>query len=122
MQAYLHRTVLNLACLVMLSYSGIALAEVSDKEPAVGLFWQVGILSALLCLVGTRIRPWLGMLCFVPAAIWFLDLFLEIHSPDVGAHLRLEQGIDYFIHAYAAFAIILCGLVVGYIWHRKSPD
>jgi hypothetical protein len=116
-----HRRLLKLAWSALLVYPGIVLAEVSDKEPAVGLFWQVGILTALLCLVGARIKPWLGMLCFVPGAIWFLNLFLEIHAPDIAPHLRQEQGIGYFIQAYVAFAITLCGLIAGYIWHRKSP-
>ena len=119
MRHSIFRNVLKLACSVMLSVPVTALAEVSDKEPAAGLFWQVGLLSSLLCLVGARIRPWLGTLCFVPAAIWFLSLFLEIHSPDVSPYLRLEQDIGYFIHAYAAFGITVCGLVAGYIWHRK---
>lgn len=56
------------------------------------LFWRVGVLATLLCLVGARIKPWPGTICFVPAAIWFLNLFLEIHSPEVNAPSATGKG------------------------------
>lgn len=112
-----HRAILTLACF----YPAALLAEVSDKEPDAILFWQVGVAAALLCLVTARIRPWLGAICFSPAAIWFTSLFLEIHSSDVGPYLRLEQGSVYYLQAYAAFGIAVSGLVIGYYRHRSKP-
>jgi hypothetical protein len=112
-----HRAILNLAVLTVLVYPATVFAEVSDKEPSADLFWKIGLTVAIVCFVGTRIKPWLGIICF---ALWFGILFLELHSPDVGAHLRLEQGAAYFLQAYAAFGLPLCGLLAGYLWHRKS--
>ena len=97
-----------------------ALAEVSDKEPAIHLFWTVGLTAALLCLFASRLNPCLGVLFLVPAALWFISLFLEIHSADVGPYLRLEQGAVYHVQAYAAFTVVLFGFAAGVIWHRRS--
>lgn len=101
-------------------FPGFALAEVSDKEPSVHLFWTVGLIAGLLCLYSARLKPWLGALVFVPAALWFISLFLEIHTADVGPHLLHEQGMAYYAQAYASFAAVLCGLILGFIWHRRS--
>ena len=113
------RALLALACL---AWPDVLLAEVSDKAPAAGLFWQAGLIGALLCLFAARLKPWLGAICFIPTAIWFATLFLEIHSTDVGPYLRLEQGDGYYLQAYAAFALVLSGLITGYLWHRRGPS
>lgn len=55
----------------------------------------------------------------MPVALWFISLFMEIHSADVGPYLHLEQGTVYYVQAYAAFAVVLFGLIVGVIWHRR---
>ena len=115
-----HHAILNLAILAVLVYPATVFAEVSDKEPSADLFWKIGLAAAIICFVGARIKPWLGIICFLPAAMWFGSLFLELHSPDVGPHLRIEQGSTYFLQAYAAFGLSLCGLFAGYVLHRKS--
>lgn len=112
------RILLTLACFACPS---IVMAEVSDKEPVAVLFWQVGLAAALLCLFTARLRPWLGAVCFAPAAIWFASLLLELHSPDVSLYLRLDQGNGYYLQAYGAFALAVAGLVAGYLWHRSKP-
>lgn len=114
------RAVLTVGLLALALLPGVALAEVSDKEPAVQLFWTVGLVAAFLCLLSARFKPWLGVVVFAPAALWFTSLFLEIHSADVGPYLRLEQGTAYYVQAYAAFAVVLFGLIGGVIWHRQS--
>lgn len=119
MLCHSHRAILTLACLF---YPAVLQAEVSDKEPSAVLFWQVGLAAALLCLFTARFRPWLGAICFAPAAIWFSGLFLEIHSPDVGPYLRLEQGNGYYLQAYAACGLVVSGLIGGYFLHRRKPS
>lgn len=119
MRHFIHRAILNLAVLTVLVYPAIVFAEVSDKEPSTDLFWKTGLAAAIVCLVGARMKPWLGIICFLSAAMWFGSLFLELHSPDVGPHLRTEQGSAYFLQAYAAFGLPLCGLLAGYVWYRK---
>lgn len=114
-----YRTILVRTSFVILLYPGSVLAEVSDKEPTAGLFWVVGLVAAMLCLFGARVRPWLGLLFFMPVVFWFSSLFLEIHSPDVGPHLLREQGAVYYWQAYAAFGAALCGLILGYFWHKR---
>ena len=117
---FTHCAILKLAVLSVLVYPATIFAEVIDKEPSADFFWKIGLAAAIVCFVGTRIKPWLGVTCFVPIALWFGSLFLELHSPDVGPHLRIEQGTAYFLQAYAAFGLPLCGLLAGYVWHRKS--
>lgn len=114
-----HCAILAQLALVTLLHPGAALAEVSDKEPTSGLFWTVGIGAAVLCLLGTRIKPWLGAAIFVLAVLWFISLFAEIHSPDVVPHLLQEQGAGYYWQAYAAFSVVVGGFVTGYFWHRR---
>lgn len=114
------RTLSSLVFCVTVSAPGIVFAEVSDKEPAAQLLWGVGLATALLCLLVSRVKPWLGLLFFAPAALWFASLFMEIHSADVRPYLHLEQGSAYYVQAYAAFAVALCGLIVGIIRGRCS--
>ncbi len=114
-----HRAVLTHVALAILLHPCAALAEVSDKEPTAGLFWAVGLGTAMLCLFGTRIKPWLGAAIFVLAVLWFISLFLEIHSSDVGPHLLSEQGAIYYWQAYAAFGAVVGGFVTGYFWHKR---
>lgn len=110
----------DIACLYFLLYPGILLAEVSAKELTVDSFWIVGIAAAVLYFVCARFKPRLGVVAFIPAALWFVSLFLEIHSPDVGPHLRLEQGSGHYTHAYIALALAACGLAAGYTRHRHQ--
>ena len=117
-----YRAILARLAFVVFLYPGSALAEVSDKEPTTNLFWTVGIVAALACLFGTRMKPWLGAVLFAPTALWFISLFLEIHSSDVGPYLLSEQGSAYYWQAYAAFGIVLCGLVIGYAWHKRPAS
>jgi hypothetical protein len=117
---YTHRAILKFAFLSVLVYPATVFAEVSEKEPSADLFWKIGLAAAIICLVGARVKPWLGVTCFVPVALWFGILFQEFYSFDVGPHLRIEQGTAYFLQAYAAFGLPLCGLLAGYVWHRKS--
>lgn len=115
----INRAILRPVLFLLMLFPSTVLAEVSDKEPAAQLFWTVGLAAALLCLVAARIKPWLGFLFFVPAAVWFASLYMEMHSADVGPHLRLEQGAVYYWQAYAAFAVVACGLALGWLWHRR---
>ena len=115
-----HRAILKLAFLSVLVYPTTVFAEVSDKKPSADLFWKIGLAASIICLVGASVKPWLGVTCFVPVALWFGILFQEFHSFDVGPHLRIEQGTVCFLQAYAAFSLPLCGLLAGYVWHRKS--
>lgn len=117
-----HRAVLARVSFAFFMFPGSVLAEVSDKEPSVDQFWTVGIMAALLCLFGMRIKPWLGIVFFAPAALWFTSLFLEMHSADVGPSLLKEQGTAYYWQAYTAFGAVLCGLVIGYVWHKRAAS
>lgn len=114
-----HRAILALTCLF---YPTVVLAEVSDKEPTAILFWQVGMSAALLSLFAARLSPWLGAICLTPAVLWFANLFLEMHSPDVGPYLRLEQGSGYYLQAYAAGALAVSGLAAGCFWHKRLKN
>lgn len=115
-----HRAILRLAGIAAALAPALAFAEVSDKEPVAALFWTVGAVAGPCCLLLARLKPGLGLLSFVPALLWFVSLFMELHSADVGPHLLREQGMGYYLQAYAAFGLIVLGLTIGVIWHRKA--
>jgi len=71
-----HRAILKLPVLTVLVYPATVFAEVSDMEPSADIFWKTGLAAAIVCLVGARMKPWLGITCFVPVALWFASLFL----------------------------------------------
>jgi len=114
-----HRTLPTVVWLTAL-YPSSAFAEVSDKEPAATLFWTVGLTAALLCFLLTRLRPWLGKAVFLFASLWFVALFWEIHSPDIRLHLQREQGVIYYLQAYAAFVAVVCGFALGYRRRKRQ--
>ena len=118
----IQRTVTAVLDIAFLTHSSYALAEVSDKEPSVAFIRELGLTAAILCLVAARMRPWLGSTCFVPVAIWFASLVLEIHSLDVGSYVLVEQGAASCQHTYASLAIVVVvvGLVFGRIWYRHK--
>jgi len=89
-----HCAILKLSTLALLLYPAKVLAEVSDKEPSADFLWKISLAAAIICFVGARIKPWFGIICFVHVALWFASLLLEIHSPDVGPHLHIEQGFS----------------------------
>ena len=112
---------LSRALIVAISifYLPCAFAEVSDKVPTLPLIWGVAIASGLICLMATYFRRWLLILVVFPA-VWFLGLFLEIHSPDVGPAILVEAGRGYIIHAYlAALSVIALG-VLGWILNAQK--
>ena len=109
------------AALALLIIPSVLFAEVSDKEPTFDLFWKIGLTTAILCLIVARIKPWLGVICWIPAAIWYASLFLEFQSADVGPHLRSEQGYIYFLQAYMSCTLALCGLLAGCVLHHRKP-
>ncbi|MCA1855987.1 hypothetical protein LE190_08630 [Massilia oculi] len=99
---------------------GAALAGVSDKLSAPDLFWVVGLAASTVCLVGARLKPWLGAACFVPAALWFIGLLAELHAVDIASHLVAERGPGYYVQAHAAFGLVCGGFAMGWRWHRRS--
>jgi len=54
------------------------------------------------------------------ASLWFVTQLLEIHSPIMYRNLLAELGIAYFLHVYAAFALVWCGFLCGWCWHRRK--
>lgn len=68
---------------MLLLAPGLAFAEVSDKEPTLGLIWAVGAFSALLCFMGARLQRWLAPVVGALPLLWFVSLLMEIHASDV---------------------------------------
>ncbi len=108
-----------LIALVAIFYLPSAYAEVIDKVPNLSFIWGVAIASGATCLVATYFRRWLLILAVFPA-VWFLNLFLEIHSPDVGPALLIETGRSYIAQVYlAAFSVIALG-ALGWVLNTKK--
>ena len=112
-----------LIVVIAIVYLPCAYAEVSDKVATLPLIWGVAIASGLICLMATYFRRWLLISVAVPA-VWFLGLFLEIHSPDVGPAILIEAGRGYIIQAYLAalsvFALGVLGWILNAQKHRTS--
>lgn len=104
---------------LLLTCPCIAYAEVSDKEPSFLCIWMTGLGAALLCMLTGRLRRWLVPVAAAFPALWFLSLFLEIHSADVGPALYAEQGGMYYLHAYLALGVMACGAAWGWQYGRK---
>ena len=108
-----------LIAFVAIFYLPSAYAEVIDKVPNLSFIWGVAIASGVVCLVATYLRRWLLILVVFPA-VWFLSLFLEIHSPDVGPVLLIEAGHSYIAQAYlAALSVVVLG-VLGWILNARK--
>lgn len=97
----------------------LALAEVSDKVETTVTIWTAGVVAALVCLAAGYFRRWLLLpLAAVPFA-WFVALYFELNSTDIGPALMAEQGIGYFIQAYLAGAVFLLGCALGWFARRR---
>jgi purine-cytosine permease-like protein len=100
----------------------LACAEVSDKVPSSLYIWTVGGASAVACFLGASYQRGLLVIIAPFPALWFISLFLEIHSSDVGTTLYQEQGLPYYIQAYLSFALSVFGAGAGWLLNRwRSP-
>ena len=109
----------TLVLLLTTFYLPSAYAEVIDKLPTLQFIWGVAMASGVICLVAAFVQRWLLILVALPG-IWFFNLFLEIHSADVGPALLAEAGPDYIVHSYlAAFAVIALG-VLGWVLNTQK--
>lgn len=100
-------------------YLPCAYAEVIDKVPTLSFIWGVAIASGVVCLVATYFQRWLALLIAFPA-MWFLNLFIEVHSPDVGPALLIEAGRGYVTQAYLAALSVAALGVLGWILNAQK--
>lgn len=103
----------------LLTFPCIAYAEVSDTVPSSLHIWMIGLGAALLCALAGRLRRWLVPVAGIAPAFWFLSLFMEIHSPDVGPALYVEQGSRYYLHAYLTLTMLAGSAVWAWLNGRK---
>jgi hypothetical protein len=111
---------LRLVAALALFLPALAFAEVSDKEYGIGTIWLVGFAAAAVCFVGGYFRRWLLIPLAVVPLVWFVGLFLELHSSDVGPALLHEQGIGYYVQAYLAGVVFLLGCALGWGGKRRK--
>jgi hypothetical protein len=91
-----------------------AFAEVSEKIPAEGLIWTVGIAGGLLCAAAGYWKRGLILVAVLLPALWFISLLLEVHSPDISPAIYNERGPGYYLHAYAALLVVVVGAAYGW--------
>ncbi|OFZ70683.1 MAG: hypothetical protein A2Z01_01210 [Betaproteobacteria bacterium RBG_16_58_11] len=108
-----------LIVLVTTFYLPSAYAEVTDKVPTLSLIWGVAIASGAVCFIATYFRRWLLILAAFPA-VWFLTLFLEIHSSDVGPAVLIEAGRGYLVQAYLAALSVAALGILGWILNAQK--
>lgn len=99
---------------------GLALAEVSDKEPTSGFLWSAGLMTALLCFIAARFKPWLGILIVTVFAVWCATISVEIHSNAIMPYLIAEQGVGYYVQAYLASGLPFIGGGLGILDKRRT--
>lgn len=116
---FLRKSLSVVILLATICFPGIACAEVSDKTPSLQYIWIVAISSGLVCLAAAYIKRWLLFFVAVFPLVWFVSLFLEIHSPDVGPALLAEAGYSYFVQAYLAIFVVCVLGTVGWLLHKK---
>lgn len=118
-----HRSVSKEVIVVLLLLMpALAYAEVSDKEPTVLYIWSVGAMAATVCFIGAYYRRWLLALLIPLPLLWFVSLFLEIHSDDVGAALYQEQGFIYYLQAYLSLLLFVLGCGVGWFLNKRQKN
>ena len=106
--------------LVLLAVPTAAIAEVSDKEPTLLWLWGLGATAAIICCIGACFCRWLIPVLAAYPFLWFVSFFIEIHAPDIGHALYLEQGILYYVQAYLSFILFLSGIILGLaLNHRR---
>lgn len=98
---------------MLLLAPSLAFAEVSDKEPTIGLIWAVGAFSALLCFMVARLRRWLAPIVGALPLLWFVSLLMEIHASDVAPYLYAEQGLGYYVQSYLSLGLLIGGMGAG---------
>ena len=106
----------------LLLMPALAYAEVSDKEPSALYIWSVGAMAAAVCFLGTYYRNWLLALLAPLPALWFISLFLEIHSADVSVALYQEQGLLYYVQAYLSLALFVLGGGAGWFLNKRRKN
>lgn len=117
-----YRSLFKKVIIALLFLPILAYAEVSDKEPSVLYIWSIGAISAAVCFFGAYYRRWL-LAVLVPApALWFVSLFIEIHSTDVGLALYQEQGIVYYLQAYLSLLLFTFGSGIGWLINGKRKN
>jgi hypothetical protein len=95
-----------------------ALAEVSDKIPALAEVWIVAGISAVALLLAMRFKPRLSLLIGPLSALWFTALLLEVHSAHVGPAIVREQGGGYVVQVYLAGGLAIVAGWIGWQWRR----
>ncbi len=104
---------------LLLALPCIAYAEVSDKEPSFLHLWMTGLGTALLCMMAGRLHRWLVPVAAAFPALWFLSLFMEMFSADVGPALYAEQGNMYHLSACMALISLAGGAAWGWRHGRR---
>ena len=103
----------------VMAFSNNAYAEVSDKVPSLSYIWGAAILLGAICFIATFIKRWLAIPISILPALWFISLFMEIYSPDVGPSIIAELGYEYVIHAYATIGAVLIFIGMGWLLNKK---
>lgn len=98
---------------------GVGHAEVSDKLPTLAQIWVIAVSAGLICLVAGYFRGWLAALIAVLPIGWFLSLFSEMHSVDIGPALMAEAGWAYYVHAYLAVLLMVVLGCVGWMLGKR---
>jgi hypothetical protein len=99
-----------------LAASGLAYAEVMDKEPSLMQNTVWGLVGSALCLLVARFKPWLLLVVVPLPAFYFLSLLSEIHDPFVRPAMLSEAGKLYICNAYGLGGLMLASIFSGLWW------
>jgi hypothetical protein len=106
---------------VLLLLPGPAAAEVSDKAASIGILVGQGIIFAVMVFFAARYRWWLGFAGLIFGLFLLAGTVALVFDQFVGQALLHEQGIPYFVAAFASDVAVLLSAIAGGIigWRRR---
>lgn len=95
-----------------------AQAEVLDKLPQAQDMWLHAALGIAFAGIALRIHWGLFALALIYPTLWFVGLFMDLYSFDLGPAIVAEAGRSYLINAHAAAIVWLLGSVGLAVWKK----
>ena len=97
-----------------------SLAEVMDKERGLREVWVWAIAGAILGLVLTRFRWWLGVFSLPAAVSVPLQPVLSCHDPFIGPDILREAGSGYITQVHLALLLVVVAHALGIFLNLRA--
>lgn len=102
-------------------WTGVAAAEVMDKEPTLVVIWAWAILGGALAVLGWRLRRWAGAVRAACPGAFFAGLHFELADPHVGSAIVEEAGQRFVRSSHGALERSAPGCAMSHRRQRLAP-